>query len=36
VAIVRDRERAVTVFAAVAPLFIAVAFVLAELIGGNP
>lgn len=35
-AIVRDRERAVTVFAALAPLAIAVAFVLAELITGNP
>jgi hypothetical protein len=35
-AIVRDRERAVTVFAAVVPLVVAVAFVVAELIGGNP
>jgi hypothetical protein len=35
-AIVRDRERAVTVFAALLPLAIAVAFVLAELITGNP
>jgi hypothetical protein len=35
-AIVRDRERAVTVFAAVVPLLIAVAFVLVELISGNP
>ena len=35
-AIVRDRERAVTVFAALAPLVIAVAFALAELISGSP
>jgi hypothetical protein len=35
-AIVRDRERAVTVFAALVPLAIAVAFVLAELISGSP
>jgi hypothetical protein len=35
-AIVRDRERAVTVFAALLPLAIAVAVVLAELITGNP
>lgn len=35
-AVVRDRERAVTVFAAVVPLVIAVAFVLAELVSGNP
>jgi hypothetical protein len=35
-AVVRDRERAVSVFAAVVPLIIAVAFVLAELISGNP
>ena len=35
-AIVSDRERAVTVFAALMPLVIAVAFVLAELITGNP
>jgi hypothetical protein len=34
-AIVRDRERAVTVFAAVIPLVIAVAFLLAELIAGG-
>jgi hypothetical protein len=34
-AIVRDRERAVTVFAAVAPLAIAVAFVLVEVLVGN-
>ena len=33
-AVVRDRERAVTVFAALVPLAIAVAFALAELIGG--
>jgi hypothetical protein len=36
IAIVRDRERAVIVFAALVPLAIAVAFVLAELISGNP
>jgi hypothetical protein len=35
-AIIRDRERAVTVFAAVVPLAVGVAFVLAELISGNP
>ena len=35
-AIIRDRERAVTVFAAVVPFVIAGAFVLAELISGNP
>lgn len=35
-AIVRERERAVIVFAALMPLAIAVAFVLAELISGNP
>ena len=35
-AIIRERERAVTVFAALVPLAIAVAFVLAELISGNP
>jgi hypothetical protein len=35
-AIVRDRERAVTVFAALLPVAIAVAFVLAELITGSP
>jgi hypothetical protein len=34
VAIVRDRERAVSVFAALVPLVIAVAFGLAELISG--
>ena len=36
VAIVRDRERALSVFAALAPLVIGVAFVLAESISGNP
>jgi len=35
VAIIRDRERALTVFAALVPVAIAVAFVLAELITGN-
>ncbi len=35
-AIIRDRDRAVTVFAAVVPVAIAVAFTLAELISGNP
>jgi hypothetical protein len=35
-AIIHDRERAVTVFAALVPLAIGVAFVLAELITGNP
>jgi hypothetical protein len=35
-AIVRDRERAVTVLAAAVPLVIAVVFVLAQLISGNP
>jgi hypothetical protein len=35
-AIIRERERAVTVFAALVPLAIAVAVVLAEVIGGNP
>ena len=35
-AIIRHRERAVTVFAALVPLAIGVAFVLAELISGNP
>ena len=34
VAIGRDRDRAVLVFAALAPLAIAVAFLLAELVGG--
>ena len=33
-AVVRSRERAVTVFAALVPLIVAVAFVLAELIAG--
>lgn len=36
VAIVRDDERAVTVFAALVPVAMAVAFALAELISGNP
>ena len=36
VSIIRDRERAVTVIAAAVPLVIAVAFLLAELISGNP
>jgi hypothetical protein len=36
VAIIRDRERALTVFVALAPLVIAVAFLLVELISGNP
>ena len=36
VAIVRDRERALTVVAAVAPLALAAAFLLAQLISGNP
>jgi hypothetical protein len=35
-AIIRDRERAVTVFAALVPLVVGVGFVLAELISGNP
>jgi hypothetical protein len=35
-AIIRDRERALTVFVALAPLVIAVAFLLVELITGNP
>jgi hypothetical protein len=35
-AIIRDRERALTVFVALAPLVIAVAFLLVELISGNP
>ena len=35
-AIVRDRDRAVLVFAALVPLVVAVAFVLAELISGSP
>lgn len=36
VAIIRDRERALTVFAALLPAAIAVAIVLAEWITGNP
>jgi hypothetical protein len=36
VAVVRERERALTVFAALAPLAFAAGFVVAELIGGNP
>ena len=36
VAIIRDRERALTVFVALVPLVIAVAFLLVELISGNP
>jgi hypothetical protein len=35
-AVIRDRERAVTVFAALLPLVVGVAFVLAEVITGNP
>ena len=35
-AIVRARERTLTVFAALAPSAFAVAFVVAELISGNP
>jgi hypothetical protein len=35
VAIIRDRERAVTVFAALAPAVLAVGFLLAELISAN-
>jgi hypothetical protein len=35
VAIVRDRERSVMAFAALAPLAVAVAFLLAEAIGGG-
>jgi hypothetical protein len=35
VAIVRDRERAVTVYLALAPLAVAVAFLLAEALGGS-
>ena len=35
-AIVRSRERAVSVFAAFVPLVIGVAFLLTELITGNP
>lgn len=36
VAIIRDRERGVTVFAALIPLAIAVLFLFAELITGTP
>ena len=36
VAIVRDRERALTLLLALVPLVIAVAFLLVELISGNP
>jgi hypothetical protein len=35
-AIIRDRERAVTVFAALVPLLIGVGFLLAQLITGSP
>jgi hypothetical protein len=35
-ATIRDRERALTVFVALAPLVIGVAFLLVELISGNP
>jgi hypothetical protein len=35
-AIVRDRERALTVFVALVPLAVAVAFLLVELISGTP
>ena len=35
-AIIRKRERALTVFVALVPLVIAVAFLLVELISGNP
>ena len=35
-AIIRDRERALTVLAALVPLAIAVAFLLVEVISGNP
>jgi hypothetical protein len=35
-AIIRDRERAVMVFAALVPLIIAGAFALTQLITGNP
>jgi hypothetical protein len=34
-AIIRNRERAMTVFAALLPLVVGVAFVLAELISGS-
>jgi hypothetical protein len=36
VAITRDRERALTVFAALLPLVVAVVFVLAEAVSGSP
>jgi hypothetical protein len=36
IAIIRHRERALTVFVALVPLVIAVAFLLVELISGNP
>jgi hypothetical protein len=36
VAIARDRERALTVFAALLPLVVALAFVLAEVVSANP
>jgi hypothetical protein len=36
VAITRERERALTVFAALVPLVIAAAFALAQVITGNP
>ena len=36
VAIIRDRERAVTVFMALVPLVVGVGFVLVEVISGNP
>jgi hypothetical protein len=35
-AVIRHRERALTVFVALVPLAIAVAFPLVELISGNP
>jgi hypothetical protein len=35
-AIIRDRERALTVLVALVPLVIAVAFLLVQLISGNP
>jgi hypothetical protein len=36
VAIIRDRERALTVLVALFPIVIAVAFLLVQLISGNP
>jgi hypothetical protein len=36
IAVIRDRERAVTVLAALVPLLIAVGFVLAQLTTGEP